>query len=189
MVQFNDEVELPLQKKKKTHPKDLKCKCSACCCSWVRSLSSNLTWSWHPTLSLLLLWTLVHSTIVRMSNINILVFGPLLQREQKEGPTVQEMMDSRKPFSIQRLQLRKIMMLNGAWTKDRTLSLAAFQRKDCSLAGVLSIQHSYTMMIIHCSTQAGQRKISHLAACRELGTVNEIVFIKQKKNDLGAFKD
>lgn len=124
-----------------------------------------------------------------MSNINILVFGPLLQREQKEGPTVQEMTDSRKPFSIQRLQLRKIMMLNGAWTKDWTLSLPALQKKDCSLAGVLSIQHSYTMLISHCSTQFGQRITSHLAACRELGTVTEeVVFIKQEKNDLGAFK-
>lgn len=41
------------------------------------------------------------------SNINILIFDPLLPHEQNERPAAEEMMDSRKPFSEQRLQLSK----------------------------------------------------------------------------------
>lgn len=52
-------------------------------------------------------WLLVAQAIVSKSNINILIFAPLVLHEQNERPAVEEMMDSRKPFSKQWLQLSK----------------------------------------------------------------------------------
>lgn len=83
---------------------------------------------------------------MRMCSINILIFAFLLQLRHNERPAAQEMMDSRKSFSMERLQL-SMEDNDGKWSTDKRLgSHHAFQKKDCSLAGLVSI-HSNTMVI------------------------------------------
>lgn len=100
----------------------------------------------HPVMPMWVPWMLMAQAIVRLCSINKLIFAFLLQHRHNETPAVQEMMDSRKLFSIYWLQL--CMEDNeGEWRADkRPDSHHAFQKKDCSLAGVVSIQ-SGTMVI------------------------------------------
>lgn len=106
---------------------------------------------------------------VRLCSINILIFAFLLQHRHNERPAVQEMMDSRKPFSYYS-SVRKIMMANGVRIKDWTLFLL-FRRKIAHLQGWCQYSPIPCSFFRLFYSTLLQRKINPLATCSGLENV------------------
>lgn len=105
--------------------------------------TDTTTGPWHPAMPMWILWMLMAQTIVRLCSINILIFAFLLQTQRETCSAGNNGFQN----GIQRLQLCEEDN-DGEWSADKRLDkrLLAFQKKDCSLAGVVSIQ-SDTMVI------------------------------------------
>lgn len=106
--------------------------------------SARTLWQGPDTQRVWFLSTLMAPAVVRRS-INIIIFASLLQHKKDARETCSAGNDGFQK-AIQRLRLCEDDN-DGEWSTDKGLhSHLAFQKKDCSLAGLVSIQ-SDTMVI------------------------------------------